>query len=210
MIPAENAKITNDIELTYQFQGSQSGNEINHLDRIYLFEDYPLNQSLYTWNIEFSYFPSQQENEPTIQFGDGDALFIYTTKQFRYDDEFLIKTYIPELNTSSNDIDLSDIKVVPNPYIAVNAMEASLPPGISSGRGERKVEFQNVPSGAIIKIFNIRGQHIITLNHNENIFDGSVTWNLKTKENLDIAYGVYLYVVESDFGIHKGKIAIIK
>ena len=89
-------------------------------------------------------------------------------------------------------------------------MEASLPPGISSGRGERKVEFQNVPSGAIIKIFNIRGQHIITLNHNENIFDGSVTWNLKTKENLDIAYGVYLYVVESDFGIHKGKIAIIK
>ena len=39
---------------------------------------------------------------------------------------------------------------------------------------------------------------------------GSISWNLRTKENIDIAYGVYLYVVESDYGVKKGKIAIIK
>ena len=33
---------------------------------------------------------------------------------------------------------------------------------------------------------------------------------IMTKENIDIAYGVYLYVVESDYGVKKGKIAIIK
>jgi len=202
--------ITNDIELNYQFLGSQTNNEIDHLDRIYLFEDYPSNTSLYTWNIEFSYFPSQQEDSPIMQFGDDDTLYLYTSKPFRYGDHFSITTYAPIINESSNNINLSDIKVVPNPYIAVNALESSLPPGISSGRGERKVEFQNIPSGSIIKIFNIRGQHIRTLYHDENIFDGSVSWDLRTKENMDIAYGVYIYVVESDFGVHKGKIAIIK
>ena len=62
----------------------------------------------------------------------------------------------------------------------------------------------------MIKIYNIRGQHIVTLNHDGNIYDGSVSWNLRTKENMDIAYGVYLYVVESSLGMKKGKIAIIK
>ena len=50
----------------------------------------------------------------------------------------------------------------------------------------------------------------MTLNHDGNIYDGSVSWNLRTKENMDIAYGVYLYVVESSLGMKKGKIAIIK
>jgi len=202
--------ITNNVELDYQFLGSQSNNEIDHLDRIYLFESYPSNGSLYTWNIEFSYFPSQQNSSPTIQFGDGDALFIYTSKPFRFGDEYLIKTYSPEINNNSDDFDLSNIKVVPNPYIAVSALESPLAPGVSSGRGERKVEFQNVPNGSTIKIFNIRGQHIQTLYHDDNIFDGSIAWNLRTKENIDIAYGVYLYVVQSDYGVKKGKIAIIK
>ena len=81
---------------------------------------------------------------------------------------------------------------------------------MTSGRGERKIEFINLPDDAIIKIYNIRGQHITTLNHNGDIFDGSISWNLRTKENMDVAYGVYLYVVESRFGVHRGKIAIIK
>ena len=40
--------------------------------------------------------------------------------------------------------------------------------------------------------------------------NGVVSWNLKTKENLDIAFGVYFYVVESSVGNKTGKIAIIK
>ena len=135
---------------------------------------------------------------------------VYTSKPFRYGDEFLLTSHVPNINQSSDYINLSDIRVVPNPYVAATAIESSLPPGISSGRGERKIEFQNVPNDATIKIFNIRGQHIITLKHDGNIFDGSVSWNLRTKENMDIAYGVYLYVIESDLGIKKGKIAIIK
>ena len=107
-------------------------------------------------------------------------------------------------------VNFADIRVVPNPYYAASAIESSLPPGISSGRGERKVEFQNLPLNSKVRIYNSRGQHIITLDHDGNYYDGSISWNLRTKENADIAYGVYLYIVESDFGIKKGKLAIIK
>jgi hypothetical protein len=48
------------------------------------------------------------------------------------------------------------------------------------------------------------------LTHDGNIEDGHVSWNLKSKENLDIAFGVYFYVVESSVGTKTGKFAIIK
>ena len=99
---------------------------------------------------------------------------------------------------------------MPNPYIAATKFETPLSPGITSGRGDRKIEFQNLPSDATIKIFTARGQHVKTLYHSGDIHTGTVSWNLKTKENLDIAYGVYFYVIESDVGIKQGKIGIIK
>ena len=49
-----------------------------------------------------------------------------------------------------------------------------------------------------------------TLAQTGNIEDGTVSWNLKTHENLDIAFGIYFYVVESPAGNTTGKIAIIK
>ena len=51
----------------------------------------------------------------------------------------------------------------------------------------------------------------MTLKHDKDISDGTVSWNLKTKENLDAAYGVYFYVVDAPgIGQKTGKFAIIK
>ena len=50
----------------------------------------------------------------------------------------------------------------------------------------------------------------MTLRQDGNIEDGMVSWNLKTSENLDVAYGVYFYIVESTVGTTTGKLAIIK
>ena len=68
----------------------------DHLDRIYLFEDY-FGNSIYTWNIEFTYFPSQIESEPTIIFGESRHSLFNTTKPFRYGDEFTLSTTIQVL-----------------------------------------------------------------------------------------------------------------
>ena len=146
-----------------------------------------------------------------LNFGSGDTLFISMTKPFRKGDVYTFSTPVPEVNKEITKTSMDDIRVVPNPYIAANEFESPLPPGITSGRGERKVFFQNVPSDAKIYIFTSRGQHLRTLEHSGNMFTGTVTWDLKTKENLDIAYGVYFYIVDSPAGgKQSGKLAVIK
>jgi len=59
-------------------------------------------------------------------------------------------------------------------------------------------------------IFTTDGALIRTLNHSGSIHNGTLAWDLKTRENLDIAFGVYFYIVESSVGKKSGKLAIIK
>ena len=102
------------------------------------------------------------------------------------------------------------VRVVPNPYVTASSFEPPLNPGITSGRGQRKIDFIHVPRQSSIKIFTSRGDYVVTLHQDGNIEDGTVSWNLRTYENLDVAYGIYFYVVESPVGNATGKIAIIK
>lgn len=100
---------------------------------------------------------------------------------------------------------------MPNPYVVSNVFEQPLPPQVR-GRGERVINFTNLPPGARIHIYTASGTHIRTLEHNGDIGVGSTTWDVRTKEGLDVAYGVYFYVVEVDGISDKkmGKLAIIK
>ncbi|NHZ85509.1 MAG: hypothetical protein GWP19_06475, partial [Planctomycetia bacterium] len=169
--------------------------KIDPLETLYFYEKGDDNKYRYTWSIFFSERDTSLADD--LNFGTGDTLFISMTKPFRKGDEFTFTTPVPEVNKELTKTNMNDIRVVPNPYIAANEFESPLPPGITSGRGERKVFFQNVPSDAKIYIFTSRGQHLRTLEHSGNMFTGTVTWDLKTKENLDIAYGVYFYIVDS-------------
>ena len=61
------------------------------------------------------------------------------------------------------------------------------------------------------------GELVNTLVHNTSFDDGSYEWNMLTKDNLDIAYGVYFFHVEPlengslyDCKPHLGKFAVIK
>ena len=118
---------------------------------------------------------------------------------------------LPSIESPKVVSEMNDIRVVPNPYVVGHRFESPLPPGITSGRGSRKVEFQNLPSDGMVHIFSSRGQHIRTLNHSGNMFSGTIAWDLKSKENLDIAFGVYYYIVESKIGGKtSGKLAMIK
>jgi hypothetical protein len=98
--------------------------------------------------------------------------------------------------------------VVPNPYVGA----ASFEPGLfaTSGRGERRIEFRGLPMNCTIRIYSVRGELVQTLTHNGTT-DGFVPWDLRTKDNLDVAPGLYIFHVESnDYGNFIGKFAVIK
>ena len=48
--------------------------------------------------------------------------------------------------------------------------------------------------------------------HHEDTFEnGTESWNMLSSDNLDIAYGVYLYHIDAPgIGEHTGKFAVIK
>ncbi|HNT66190.1 MAG TPA: hypothetical protein PKN04_10465, partial [bacterium] len=159
----------------------------------------------YTWDLLFTL-----TKDTVYTYGRSDTLTLVLTKPFRRGDTFRFTTQTAVVDPQLAKAELEKIKVVPNPYISATSHETPLPPAINVGRGDRKIDFIHVPSGAQIHIFTIRGEHVITLEHTADLFDGTVSWNLKSKENLDIAAGVYLYVVQSSVGEKTGKIAIIK
>ncbi len=141
----------------------------------------------------------------------GDTLFLRFSKPISGDDEFTFKTTKASYDFNSAREQLDRVKAVPNPYIVANVFEEPLPPTIR-GRGERVVYFINLPPKSKVHIYTSSGNHVRTLEHDGSLNDGSVEWDLRTKEGLDIAYGVYFYVVEVEGISDKktGKLAIIK
>ena len=98
--------------------------------------------------------------------------------------------------------------VVPNPYVG----SASFEPArfAVSGRGERRMEFRNAPRGCVIRIYTVRGDLVRTLRHDGSL-EGYVAWDLRTKDNLDVAPGLYIFHVDAgNLGTHIDKFAIIK
>lgn len=141
----------------------------------------------------------------------GDTLKIITTKPMFSADKFTFTPTPAQYNSQSIAAQLDKIQPVPNPYIVTNVFETPLPPQVR-GRGERVINFTNVPASAKISIYTVAGDLVRTLQNDSELFDGAVQWDLRTSEGLDIAYGVYFYVVEipgvSDTKV--GKLAIIK
>jgi len=205
-------KIYNKTESTYVkylFVDNDFNRRLSPLDEIVLIEEVPSGGYGYTWDIFFINKPTDRP-DTVYNLTTGDKLVFTTTKPFRKGDVMEFTAVMPRIDEPQAREELSNVKVVPNPYVTASAFEPPLPPGITSGRGQRKIDFIHLPVDARISIFTSRGDHVITLTHVGNIEDGTVSWNLKTKENLDVAYGVYFYVVESAVGKKTGKIAIIK
>jgi hypothetical protein len=179
-------------------------------DELFLLERSPRGDLVPTWDIFFPSAKLGDKPDTVYNLGSGDKYVIKTTKPFRNGDVFTFQTELPKVDASIARNTLDRVKVVPNPYVTASSFEPPLNPGITSGRGERKIEFIHLPAGSTIRIFTSRGDLVATLHQTENIQDDSVSWNLKSKENLDIAFGVYFYIIESSVGNKTGKIAIIK
>ena len=140
----------------------------------------------------------------------GDTAYVYTHKPFLSNDVFEFVMNKASVDEANAKVDLDRIRVVPNPYIVANSWEPLNP--YSNGRGPRELHFINLPAECTIRIFNIRGQLVDTIEHaSENIADGTAIWDMQSRDNLDIAYGIYFYHVDAgNIGVKRGKFAVIK
>ena len=106
--------------------------------------------------------------------------------------------------------DLDKIRVVPNPYVVTNEFEPIN--YYDQGRGDRAIHFVNLPTQCTIRIYTVSGQLIDVIEHDTDIYGrGEVVWDMMSKENMDIGFGVYVYHVDAGkLGKKMGKFAIIK
>jgi len=197
--------VTDGRYVDFIYNNTAQNRKLSPYDEIVLMEPGLNHQLTYTWDFFFTH-----RRDSIYDFHSGDTLKITMKKPFRKGDIFEFTSTLPTVDRGLASQELERIKVVPNPYVVATTHELPLPPAITSGRGERKIDFIHLPANSKIYIFTSRGEHVITLHHDGDIHDGTVSWNLKTKENLDVAPGIYFYVVESKDGSKRGKIAIIK
>ena len=91
--------------------------------------------------------------------------------------------------------DLSEIRIVPNPYnINDPLLEAQ---GWTDQRG---IQFFNLPGTVTIKIFTEYGDHVQTIEHDSPVDSGYEFWDMITKSQQVISSGVYIVVFEKPGG----------
>ena len=115
---------------------------------------------------------------------------------------------VTEVTKIKNDMD--KIRVVPNPYIVTNTMEQAIR---NNGLNQqRQLLFTHIPAQSKIKIFTSSGILIRELEVDNSSDNGTYHWDMLTKEGLEIAAGIYVYLVESKLTNDKkiGKFAVVK
>ncbi len=98
--------------------------------------------------------------------------------------------------------DLDRVKVVPNPYILANAWELG---------NVHQVQFIHMPTTATIRIYNVAGELVATIEHDSAgaLAPSVAVWDLKNHNLQLVAPGLYFYHLESPIGSRTGKFVIV-
>lgn len=137
----------------------------------------------------------------------GDVYLVKTTKPFQAGDTYQFETKEIEFEPEKASTSLDNIYVVPNPYVAYSLSEN---PGRNPDqRGDRDLQFRNLPPKCTIKIFTVVGELVQTIEKDD--MSSIAHWDLLSNEAQRVAYGVYIYHVEAPgVGEKIGRFAVIK
>ena len=139
----------------------------------------------------------------------GDTMTLVTYKAFSRRDVYEFSTIAQRIDQQKAKSELDKIKVVPNPYVAAATWEEHNP--FPTGRGQRSIHFTHLPQRCTIRIYTVSGELVATIEHDSDLLDGTAEWNVLTRDQLQLAYGIYIYHVEAPgIGEKVGKFAIIK
>ena len=164
--------------------------------------DYPYNA---TTSVTDSAFPNYYSwmfdfDETTYAPAVGDVVTIEGAPLNGPLDAFTFK--VDGINDAAARANLKNIRVVPNPYLVqYSAM-------VETSDGESILEFQEVPGECTIRIYTLAGDLVATVDHSDGT--GVARWNLMSSDSRLVSSGIYIYHVESEYGEHLGRLAIIK
>jgi hypothetical protein len=141
--------------------------------------------------------------------GDGDVWTVYARRDIvpaPVDARLEIEPTVALLDSAQLEL---NVKVVPNPYMIGNEWQTQFI--------ARRVKFINLPNECTIRIFNLNGELVRTLEHREtsgdavsNDLGGDEWWDVLSENRQLVASGVYIFHIRSDVGEQVGKFVIIQ
>jgi len=202
-----------DLQMNFRvFDPNNSGtlDQHNEYIEVLTYDDNAPTTAIATWRIILD-TTNQAVRGAIIPPTLGDVYNLTVKLPFSEDDVFTFLTKAQRVDKNLADQEQAKEKpyVVPNPYVGAASFEPQR--FAVSGRGERRLEFRGLPQECTIRIYTITGELVQTLEHNGIITQGFVTWDLRTKDNLEVAPGLYIFHVEAvNYTSYIGKFAIIK
>ncbi|KPK67200.1 hypothetical protein AMJ82_11080 [candidate division TA06 bacterium SM23_40] len=160
---------------------------------------YTVNGDGDTVDVQAVHVRTQNGPVTAIPPSDGDQFTAQVRKLFRSDVSYQFRTTAGRSVAGAGELDR--IRVVPNPYVVAARYEAS--------NLEHRIKFNHLPDECDIHIYTVSGDEVKRIHHRSR--DGYMFWDLRSEHGLDIAYGLYVYVIETPDGRTKvGKFAIIR
>lgn len=197
----------NEIQMDFFIFDRNEVGKLDQSDDITIVKPIQGRKNLYRFVFDY---PAGLDSSQFISPENGDVYKIVTRKTFDREDVLEFELFGNAVNTEMAKSELDDIYVVPDPYIAYN-LDERLVVNRDEGRGDRKVEFVNLPEKCTIKIFTASGKFVRELEHNASTSNRRRAWDLRTRDGLEVAFGIYFYAVEAPgIGVKTGKLAIIK
>ncbi len=89
---------------------------------------------------------------------------------------------------AAGSVPVSQVRAVPNPYYAHSAYEQN--------QFSRRIRFLNCPARCTIRIYNLAGQVVRTL-EKDDANSSVLEWDTQTRNGLPVGSGVYIYHVEA-------------
>jgi hypothetical protein len=108
----------------------------------------------------------------------------------------------PPVSAADLELARADVVVRPNPYKRQAFHDVG---------AEHKILFANLPSKATITILDLSGQIIDRIDYTApTTEDGTYFWDMFSKDGIEVASGVYIWVVEYERGLEKGVFSILR
>ncbi len=148
-----------------------------------------------------------QPNGDRVLPSQGDVYLAKTTRPYTTDDAYSFTTRAVRFDAPTAQQMLDKIYVVPNPYVAYSTLET--PSTITTSRGDRKLQFRNLPPQCTIRIYTMVGELVATINKSD--VNSFANWDLLSYEGQRVAYGIYIYHIDvPGVGEKIGRFGVIK